>query len=200
MEQEQDQEIDELQYLQIQINKKENESLECTERMIRLCEESKEAGMKTLVALDDQGEQLDKIEARMDSIKNDMKMADKALKGMDLLCGIFPKFWKKSSAFIEDDGCWNGDAPGSGAPRAEGVTVTPGNFIAKITNDDIEDKMEENMQQVSTMISNLKNMAIDMENVVTDQNAQIDKVHMEGSTNETKIKHAIDHAKTLRNK
>merc|ERR1711994_367302 len=29
---------------------------------------------------------------------------------MDLLCGIFPKFWKKSAGFKEDDAVW-GDQP-----------------------------------------------------------------------------------------
>ena len=40
-------------------------------------------------------EQLEKIEAGMDSIYADMQIAEKALKGMELCCGIFPKFWKK---------------------------------------------------------------------------------------------------------
>ena len=31
----------------------------------------------------------------MDSINQDMQIAEKALKGMELCCGIFPKFWKK---------------------------------------------------------------------------------------------------------
>ncbi len=56
--------------------------------------------------LDDQGEQLEKFEAGMDSINADMKLAEQALKSMDLLCGIFPKFWKKSQGFKEDDAVW----------------------------------------------------------------------------------------------
>ena len=40
-------------------------------------------------------EQLEKVEAGMDSINQDMQIAEKALKGMELCCGIFPKFWKK---------------------------------------------------------------------------------------------------------
>ena len=58
------------------------------------------------VMLDDQGEQLEKFESGMDSINADMKLAEQALKSMDLLCGIFPKFWKKSSGFKEDDAVW----------------------------------------------------------------------------------------------
>ncbi len=40
-------------------------------------------------------EQLEKIEGGMDSINADMQIAEKALKGMELCCGVFPKFWKK---------------------------------------------------------------------------------------------------------
>ena len=40
-------------------------------------------------------EQLEKIEGGMDSINADMQIAEKALKGMELCSGIFPKFWKK---------------------------------------------------------------------------------------------------------
>ena len=40
-------------------------------------------------------EQLEKIDTGMDSIHGDMQIAEKALKGMELFCGIFPKFWKK---------------------------------------------------------------------------------------------------------
>ena len=70
------------------------------------CAEAKDAGIKTLVALDDQGEQLEKIEGGLDSINADMGLAEKALKAMDLACGIFPKFWKKSEGFKEDDAVW----------------------------------------------------------------------------------------------
>ena len=40
-------------------------------------------------------EQLEKIEAGLVCINNDMQAAEKALKGMELCCGVFPKFWKK---------------------------------------------------------------------------------------------------------
>ena len=42
----------------------------------------------------------------MDQINSDMRLAEEALKSMDLLCGIFPKFWKKSGGFKEDDAIW----------------------------------------------------------------------------------------------
>ena len=37
--------------------------------------------------------------------------------------------------------------------------------------------MEENMGQVSTMIGNLRNMAIDMGSEISSQNAQLDRIN-----------------------
>ena len=64
--------------------------------------------MKYLTAKLKQGEQIEKIEGGLDSINADMGLAEKALKAMDLACGIFPKFWKKSEGFKEDDAIWGG--------------------------------------------------------------------------------------------
>jgi hypothetical protein len=49
-------------------------------------------------------------------------------------------------------------------------------ILIRITNDAREDEMEENLQQVSTMIGNLRNMACDMGNEIGNQNNQIDRI------------------------
>lgn len=154
------------------------------------------------MALDDQGEQLEKIEGGMDSINADMHIAEKALKGMELCCGIFPKFWKKSNEFKEDDAIWkngeDGGAGGGGPPPAGMGGMGPtGGYVAKITNDDREEEMEENMQQVSTMIGNLRNMAQDMGTEVENQNKQLDRINLKGASNESRVKMANDRAGRL---
>merc|ERR1712064_142445 len=68
---------DDLAGLQLQCNQRTDDSLESTRRMMNMCAEAKDAGIKSLVALDDQGEQLDKVEAGLDSINNDMGLAEK---------------------------------------------------------------------------------------------------------------------------
>jgi synaptosomal-associated protein 25 len=78
----------ELQELQFKSGQVTDESLESTRRMIALCEESHEVGMKTLVMLDEQGEQLDRIEDGMDQINTDMREAEKNLTGMEKCCGL----------------------------------------------------------------------------------------------------------------
>ena len=54
-----------------------DDSLESTRRMLKLVEDSKEAGIRTLVALDEQGEQIDRIDEDMDKIRADMIEAEK---------------------------------------------------------------------------------------------------------------------------
>ena len=134
--------------LQLKCNEKTDETLESTRRMVEMCSEAKDAGIKTLVALDDQGEQLDKIEGGMDQINSDMGLAEKALKGMDMAFGIIPKFWKKNEGFKEDKEVWGEVKATVGAAKTEGVEIREGAYVAKITNDDREEEMEENMEQV----------------------------------------------------
>ena len=98
--------LTELESLQLKCNNLTDDSLESTRRMKGMCEEAKDCGIKTLVMLDDQGEQLEKFEKGVDQINSDMRLAEQALRSMDLLCGIFPKFWKKSGGFKEDDAVW----------------------------------------------------------------------------------------------
>nr|1L4A_C Chain C, S-SNAP25 fusion protein [Doryteuthis pealeii] len=73
----------ELEEIQQQCNQVTDDSLESTRRMLNMCEESKEAGIRTLVMLDEQGEQLDRIEEGLDQINQDMKDAEKNLEGME---------------------------------------------------------------------------------------------------------------------
>ena len=153
--------------------------------MRQLCEDSKEAGIRTLVALDEQGEQLDRVEEDMDKINTDMKEAEKALSGMEQCCGLCTCPCNKSKEFQEDESTWKGNDDGKvigGQPvrtvddRGGGMMMT-GNYIAKVTKDAREDEMEENMQEVNTMIGNLRNMAIDMGSEIGAQNAQIGRIN-----------------------
>ncbi|XP_045024493.1 synaptosomal-associated protein 25 isoform X1 [Daphnia magna] len=170
------------------------ESLESTRRMMLLCEESKEAGIRTLVALDDQGEQLDRIEEGMDQINADMKEAESNLAGMEKCCGLCVLPCNKSSQFKEDEGTWKGNDDGkivNNQPTRvmddrNGIGPA-GGYIAKISKDAREGEMEENMTQVSTMIGNLRNMAIDMGSEIENQNRQLDRINAKGESNENRI-------------
>ncbi|XP_077536973.1 synaptosomal-associated protein 25kDa isoform X7 [Haemaphysalis longicornis] len=192
------------QTLQQQIDDGTTESLERTRNMISLCEESKEAGIRTLVALDEQGEQLDRIEEDMDKINADMKEAEKNLTGMEKCCGICVCPCQKGKEFKEDASTWKANEDGkvvnSQPARVmddrNGAGPTSG-YIAKITNDDRETEMEDNMVQVSTMIGNLRNMAIDMGSEIESQNRQIDRINQKGASNVVRVKGAQERAAKL---
>ncbi|TRY65781.1 hypothetical protein DNTS_029338 [Danionella cerebrum] len=80
----------ELSDMQAKADQLADESLESTRRMLQLVEESKDAGIRTLVMLDEQGEQLERIEEGMDQINKDMKEAEKNLTDLGNLCGLCP--------------------------------------------------------------------------------------------------------------
>ncbi|XP_022238692.1 synaptosomal-associated protein 25-like [Limulus polyphemus] len=152
---------DKMANLQSKINNITTESLESTRRMLTLCEESEDLGIKTMVMLDEQGEQLDRVEEDMDKINADMKEAEKNLTGMDKCCGL---------------------------------CVCPCN---KITNDAHEEEMEENMQQVGTIVGNLRNMAIDMGSEIESQNRQLTRINQKAESNESRIAAANQKATKL---
>ncbi|KAL4143849.1 hypothetical protein QTP88_006111 [Uroleucon formosanum] len=172
----------ELQDMQLRSAHVTDESLESTRRMIELCEGTKEAAIKALVELDDQGEKMDRIEEGMDQINADMKEAEKNLTGMEKCCGICVVPCNKSTSFKEDEGTWKGNEDGKVINKQpqrviEGPNITPqGGYIVKITNDARETEMDENLGQVNTMIGNLRNMALDMGSELENQNQQIEKI------------------------
>ncbi|XP_065216989.1 synaptosomal-associated protein 25 isoform X3 [Planococcus citri] len=194
----------ELQELQYKSGQVVDESLESTRRMLALCEESHQVGVKTLVMLDEQGEQLDRIEEGMDQINADMREAEKNLTGMEKCCGICVLPCNKSSSFKEDEGTWKGNDDGkvvNNQPQRvmderNGLGPASG-YIAKITNDARENEMEDNMSQVNTMVGNLRNMALDMGSELQNQNSQIDRINRKGDSNQSRIASANQRAHDL---
>lgn len=194
----------ELEMIQLKMNQTTDESLERTRNMISLCEEAQDAGVKTIVELDKQGEQLDRIEEDMDKINADMKEAEKNLTGMEKCCGICVCPCQKGKEFKEDASTWKANEDGkvvnSQPARVmddrNGAGPTSG-YIARITNDDRENEMEDNMVQVSTMIGNLRNMAIDMGSEIESQNRQIDRINQKGTSNVVRVKGAQERAAKL---
>ncbi|KAI1705961.1 SNAP-25 family domain-containing protein [Ditylenchus destructor] len=187
---------DELKNLNVNIDKTVVDSLESTRRMLALCEESKEAGIKTLVMLDDQGEQLERVEGNLDTINQDMKEAEEHLKGMEKCCGLCILPCAKGGDFeknAEYSKTWKKDDDGGVISDQPRITVgdsgmgPQGGYITRITNDAREEEMDENVQQVSTMVGNLRNMAIDMSTEVSNQNRQLDRIQDKAQSNETRV-------------
>ncbi|PNJ16040.1 SNAP23 isoform 7 [Pongo abelii] len=65
-----------------------DESLESTRRILGLAVESQDAGIKTITMLDEQKEQLNRIEEGLDQINKDMRETEKTLTELNKCCGL----------------------------------------------------------------------------------------------------------------
>ena len=148
---------DERYRLEQRIDHVTGESLDATRRIRQVAEETHGIGVETLVTLNEQGEKMDNAERRLDEINVDLKQTDKNLHELEKCCGCcvcphrqtrnmqktkpYKKVYGKKARDMEyaitDQPEGNGGASGSRQPD--------GPFVKRITNDDREEEMEENL-------------------------------------------------------
>ncbi|XP_023807701.1 synaptosomal-associated protein 23 isoform X1 [Oryzias latipes] len=212
-----------VEQMALRANQLTDESLESTRRMRQLAEESQETGGKTLDMLDMQGEQLKRVEEGMEQINEDMKQAEKNLNDLNKCCGLctcpcdrvtslendqrYKKTWGTGGLEGENDG--DGSKVVSRQPSrtrngqpaqtaARGTAAAPsGPYIQRVTNDAREDEMEENLEAVGGIISNLKGMAMTMGHEIDKQNVQIDRITDKADMNKMRIDDANQRANKL---
>ncbi|XP_072320649.1 synaptosomal-associated protein 25-A-like isoform X2 [Eucyclogobius newberryi] len=188
----------ELADLQTRADQIADESLESTRRMLSLVEESKDAGIRTLVMLDEQGEQLDRVEEGMNKVNADMKEAEKDLKDVGLCCGLICPCIKKIKGGgqawgANQDGVVNSQ-PGARVMDEREQMAISGGFIRRVTDDARENEMDENLEQVGGIIGNLRHMALDMGQEIDTQNRQVDRIMEKADSNKTRIDEANQRA------
>ncbi|XP_036874664.1 synaptosomal-associated protein 23 [Manis javanica] len=203
-----------LEEIQLRANQVTDESLESTRRILGLAVESRDAGIKTMTMLDEQGEQLNRIEEDMDQINKDMREAENTLTELNKCCGLCvcpcnrTKNFESGKAYKATWGD-GGDSssnnvvskqPGrvtNGQPQQATPGAASGGYIKRITNDAKEDEMEDNLTQVGSILGNLKNMALDMGNEIDAHNRQIERITEKANTNKDRIDIANARAKKL---
>merc|ERR1711971_226509 len=132
-------------------------SLESTRNMVNMMEESNTTGAKTIEMLENQGEQLNRIEKGLDDINADMKQAEQHITQMEKFCGLCLMPWNRRKKIKDvDDAAYE-----------------------KVTKD--------NMVQVGSMLGNLKDMASTMGEEIDRQNRQIDKIGAKAQVADTKV-------------
>jgi hypothetical protein len=147
---------DERGRLEERIDHVTNESVGATRRIRAIAEETNQIGVDTLVNLNEQGEQLDNVERRLDEINVDLKQTDRNLTELEKCCGCFtcvccaPRSVKKSRQYRKvygkkaqyDDGVVTNQPGGSHGTSSQ----AQGPYVKRVTDDDREDEMEENLQ------------------------------------------------------
>ncbi|XP_068578055.1 synaptosomal-associated protein 23-like isoform X2 [Cebidichthys violaceus] len=208
-----------VEQIAIRANQVTDESLESTRRMLQMAEESKQTGTNTMVMLDQQGEQLRRVDEGMDQINQDMRQAEKNLTDLSKCCGLcvcpcdrvssiehdskYKRTWGQRGADGEIDS--NGSRVVSRQPSGVrngqagqvNASAPSGPYIKRITNDAREDEMEENLDAVGSIIGNLKTMAQDMGNEIDQQNKHIDSINDKAEMNRLRIDEANQRANKL---
>ncbi|XP_062523872.1 synaptosomal-associated protein 23-like [Corticium candelabrum] len=160
--------------------------------------------------LDEQGEQLDRIEEGLDQINEDVRHAEKNLTEMEKCCGLCLcpcKRTKNIEKTVEyqktfADGNRDGvitEQPGFGTARRTGGNTEYSGYITRVTNDAREDEMDENIGQVVRIVEDLKGIAIDMGTEVDKQNSQLEIINKKADLTEGRVRMADQRTKGLLN-
>ncbi|XP_046860431.1 synaptosomal-associated protein 25-like [Xenia sp. Carnegie-2017] len=182
-----------------------DESLESTRRILNTAEETQDVGIRTLVMLDEQGEQLDRIEDTLDVINVDMQEAEKNLTNLEKCCGLCVCPGRRAQKFEKTDQykkAYGGKekvvTSQPGGSKGNGRQQNPsGGYVQRITNDAREDEMDGNLAQVSDIVGNLKSMAVDMGKEIDAQNRQIDRINDKAESNDVRIGAANTRARQI---
>ena len=171
-------------------------------------------GTKTMIMLDEQGEQLNRIEEGAEQVNEAMREAEKHLYNMEKCCGLCVMPWRKHKSLAKSDESkktWqksahriesrmpitSTDVSAATATGSRSAGVANQTYFERITNDDREDEMEENLSSVAKMVGNLKNMSLDMGQVLEAQNRQIDRVQDKTSTIDLRIKKGVQRTQDI---
>ncbi|RMX46407.1 hypothetical protein pdam_00000693 [Pocillopora damicornis] len=167
-----------------------DQSLESTRRMLQLAEE------------------LDRVEENLDQINVDMREAERNLTGLEKCCGLCVCPWRRRKNFEKDemyrkafkssdDGTLSTQPGARYAQDGNSGEAAKSGYIQKITGDDREDEMDENLGQVANIVGNLKSMAMDMGNEIDTQNRQLDRINAKAEANDVRIQNANTRARDI---
>jgi len=190
---------------QQQIHDTNAESVAATRRIRALAEQSREAGIDTMNELDRQGEALDRAEKGLDTINQDMNQAEENLDNLEKCCGVCLCPWNRKNRTNNYDkhnkGKGKQKSDRAAYSSSENVTTQqPGGGQAamiRVTNDDAEDEMEDNINAVGDITAQLKHMALDMGGELDRQNDQIDRMNNKAQANKDRIQNADNQAKNI---
>ncbi|CAB3399300.1 unnamed protein product [Caenorhabditis bovis] len=189
------------------------QSLESSRRILKDLDEMNADGVHTLAALEDQDEQLDKIEENLSRVNEDLNIVSESVRNMNKCCGCkimrilcfpFNRFRKRERDIIKDEIMENlktSSPPKEGSPvifrNSSKRRESGGEFIKRLTCDAIEDELEKNMMQVDEHLESIKNLAVDLHVQLKIQEPKLDRIEELTETNDFVVEGVNDKVKKL---
>eukprot|EP00730_Choanoeca_flexa_P006111 TRINITY_DN12085_c4_g1_i2.p3 TRINITY_DN12085_c4_g1~~TRINITY_DN12085_c4_g1_i2.p3 ORF type:complete len:216 (+),score=57.83 TRINITY_DN12085_c4_g1_i2:6535-7182(+) len=205
-----------LQDVQQEANEVLDADVEATRRMRDLVVADQQMNQETLAQLDEQGEQLRRIEKGLDGINANTSKAEKELTQMEKCCGLclcpctprhnfegredYNKTWKNGEQQAEGEDGVIDSQPGAASARgtsSAGGKGQGGRYVESIVGDAREDEMNENMGVVHNVLGDLKAQAMAMGEELDDQNEMIDRINDKTASNVDRVQAASDRTAVL---
>ncbi|CAI2357002.1 unnamed protein product [Caenorhabditis sp. 36 PRJEB53466] len=190
------------------------QSLESTIQMIRDLDQMNMDGVQTVAALEDQDEQLDKIEENLSKVNADLNVVSHNVTDMEHYCGCnifrilctpFKYFRKRERDIIKEEVLEKMTSPK--LARKEESTVifrsshkrreSTGDFMKRITCDTIEDELERNLIQIDQGIESVKNLAVDMHVQLKIQEPKLNRIEEMTEANDFVVEGVNDKVKKM---
>eukprot|EP00051_Salpingoeca_urceolata_P003354 m.57156 g.57156 ORF g.57156 m.57156 type:complete len:223 (-) comp12707_c0_seq1:61-729(-) len=212
-----------IEEMQAEANELTDKSLDATRRMVATANEARAIGAKTLEQLDEQGDQLRRVEGQLDHINSNVRQTEKHLTNMEKCCGLCVCPWNRRQNFEkskEYGEAYSSGSGGAGGAKAGGdgvVDSQPGmemsarnrggggrasgggdrQYIQKVFNDDREDEMNDNLGAVVDLVSELKEQAKVMGGELDEQNDILDRVNQKAHSNAARVTTANERAAAI---
>lgn len=161
--------------------------------MVRQVEETKAVGAETLNELDKQSEQLKRVHGEVDKIENNLNVADRTIRGMESVWGSIRNMWSKSTSTGRPQSAAEAQrldravahrqtGKGNDGIREEKTSRVESKPIKEYGDDwrekqrKLEDQQDEDLDQISKAVKELKSMSLDMGYTLDAQTKSIEKL------------------------
>lgn len=176
-----------------------SQNSESVRRMVRQTDQTRNVAGETLTVLDTQSEQLKRMHGEIDKVEENLNFADRTIRGMESVWGSFRNYVSKGTAAVKGrpqsaasaaegsrlDRAAQGrpiasrDAPAGAAAGGEGRSQKP---IREYSEDwqgklqKMEDNQDDDLDDLSKMVGQLKDMGRDMGHTLNAQTTSIDRL------------------------
>lgn len=183
--------------------------------MIRDIDQMNVDAVQTTAALEDQDEQLDKIEANLSNVIDDLNVVSHNITAMEHYCGCgffrilrapFKYFRKRERDIIKEEVLEKMTSPKLRRKEESNMMMftnsskrreSTGDFMKRLTCDAIEDELERNLMQIDQGLESVKNLAVDMHVQLKLQEPKLNRIEELTETNDFVVEGVNDKVKKL---